>query len=125
MSEGASAVDLAAVKESIASEILRVQEESYGVGADAVAVTLDTDLVVVVLDIQLAVAERTLLAAGHADSVKRMRESFQAAIAPTFRAIVEHATGRAVRSFMSTVSIEPLYAVELFRLEPSPEGARP
>lgn len=79
--------------------------------------TIDTDLVVVVIDVQLAVAERTLLAAGHVDAVKRMRESFQTAIAPTLRAIVERATGRTVVAFMSTVSIEPLYAVELFRLE--------
>ena len=122
MSAGELPIDVAEAKRSIAAEILRVQQESYGVGADEISVTIDEDLVVVVLDIELAVAERTLLAAGHDDAVKRMRESFQAAIAPTFRAIVERATGRAVRGFMSTVSIEPLYAVEIFRLVPARDG---
>ena len=60
----------------------------------------------------------TLSEAGHGDAVQATREAFQDAIAPTFKAIVERATGRRVTSFTSRMSMEPMYSVELFRLGP-------
>ena len=50
--------------------------------------------------------------------MKSAREAFQDAIASTFKAIVERATGRRVDSFVSHMDVEDLYAVELFRLHP-------
>ncbi len=50
--------------------------------------------------------------------MKLTREAFQQAIAPTFTAIIEHATGRQVLSFISAMNIEPLYSIEFFRLVP-------
>ena len=73
----------------------------------------------VVLDIELTQAEQTLIDAGRPDAVTGIRESFQEAIGATFSAIVERATGRRVISFVSQMSIEPLYALEVFRLTPS------
>jgi uncharacterized protein YbcI len=107
------------VRAAIASEILRVHEESYGTGASKVDVHLGDGIVLVVIDIELSAAERTLLEADHGDAVRRTRESFQEVIAPVFIAIVERATGRQVESFLSSVSIEPLYATEFFRLVPN------
>ena len=52
--------------------------------------------------------------------MKATREAFQQAIAPTFIAIVERATGRRVGSFISSMSVEGLYSIEFFRLEPRP-----
>ena len=43
-------------------------------------------------------------------------------IGATFSAIVERATGRRVISFVSQMNIEPLYALEVFRL--APDGRR-
>jgi uncharacterized protein YbcI len=106
------------VIDEIARELLRVLEESYGTGATETHVHVSGDFVLVVLDIVLTPAERTLLDAGHADAVKATRESYQTAIAPTFKAIVERATGRTVSGFMSSMSIDPLYAAEIFRLAP-------
>jgi uncharacterized protein YbcI len=103
-------------EEKISQEILRVQEESYGVGASAIATHVLDDLVVVLIDVELTTAERTLVEAGQLKAVKETREAYQEAIAPTFEAIVEHATGRQVVSFVSHMNIDPLYSVELFRL---------
>lgn len=107
------------VAEEIEREMLRVHEESYGTGASHTHVHVVGDFVLVILDVELTPAEQTLMDAGHSDSVKATRESYQQAIAPTFRAIVERATGRRVSSFLSAMSLEPLYSAEVFRLAPS------
>jgi uncharacterized protein YbcI len=107
------------VADEIEREVLRVHEDSYGTGASEVHVHIDGDFVLVILDVELTPAERTLFDAGRTDTIKNTRESYQHAIAPTFSAIVERATGRRVASFLSAMSIEPLYSAELFRLEPN------
>jgi uncharacterized protein YbcI len=105
-------------REQIARDILRIHEESYGVGAERVAVHIADEVVLVVIDSDLTVSERTLLEAGKNDIVRAVRRSFQEAIAPTFAAAVERATGRTVRSFLSEMSVDPVYSIEFFRLEP-------
>jgi uncharacterized protein YbcI len=107
------------VANAIDAEMLRVHEQSYGTGASAIRTHLSGDTVLVVIDVELTAAERTLLGAGQDEAVKMTREAFQRAIAPTFCAIVERATGRRVLSFISSMNIEPLYSIEFFRLEPA------
>jgi uncharacterized protein YbcI len=102
----------------IAEQVLAVHHESYGTGATDVQVHFAGDNVFVVLDIELTAAERTLARGGSSEAVKRTREAFQDVIAPTFTAIIERTTGRRVASFLSAVSVDPLYSVEIFRLEP-------
>ena len=109
------------VREEIARELRQVQEESYGAGVRDIQVHVAGDFVLAILDVELTRAEETLLDAGRGDTVKASRDSFQAAIGPTFTAIVERATGRKVDSFISSMSLEPLFSVELFRLAP-PSG---
>jgi uncharacterized protein YbcI len=118
MTEPNQATGQESTHEVIAREILNVQKQAYGTGAEAVEVTIDENLVVVVIEPELATSEKTLLEAGYGEAVRTTREAFQGAIQPTFQAIVERATGRTVAAFMSTMSIDPLYAVELFRLAP-------
>jgi uncharacterized protein YbcI len=110
-------IDVAEIREEIEREILRVHGEAYGTGAHRIEIHLTGDFVLVVIDVELSTAEQTLLDADRADAVKATRESFQGAIEPTFRAIVERATGRTVESFVSHMNIDPTYAVELFRLQ--------
>jgi uncharacterized protein YbcI len=119
MADGAPAT--AQQEEQISEELLQVHRESYGVGGRVTTHVLD-DSVLVVIDVDLTTAERTLLDAGQADAVKGLRESYQVAIAPTFKAVVERATGRRVDSFASHMSVEALYSIEFFRL--APEGRR-
>ena len=116
MDEGAPSA--AQVREEIAREILRVHEESYGTGATAIDVQISDDSVLIVIDVELTPAERTLIDASQYEAVKASREAFQQAIAATFGAIVERATGRRVQSFLSAMSVESLYSVEFFRLAP-------
>ena len=106
------------IQAEVARELLEVHLQNYGTGATEVQVLVEDDLVIVVLDVELTAAERTLLTAGEKDAVKVTREAFQQAIGPTFGAIVERATGRKVASFLSAMSIDPVYSVELFRLTP-------
>lgn len=112
--------ELAAEKviDELKREILNVQEEAYGAGARTVQVGLMEDFVLIILDVVLTQAEQTLIDADRGDAVIATREAFQDAIAPTFTAIVERATGRRVSSFVSKMVLKPLYSVELFRLEP-------
>ena len=97
------------VAEEIEREILRVHVHIGG------------DFVFVILDVELTQAERTLIDAEHAEAVKATREAYQKAIAATFSAVVERATGRRVAGFLSAMSIEPLYSAEVFRLAPRTE----
>ena len=112
--------DLESARESIANEMLEVHKNSYGFGADKAVVHFLDDLVMVWLDeIELSIAERTLIEGGHSESVLRTRAAFQQAIETTFVAIVERATGRRVSGFLSTTSLTEMCSVELFRLHPA------
>jgi uncharacterized protein YbcI len=119
MTRDDSSPGMSEVEEAIRREMLEVHEQSYGTGASRVRIIVDPDHVVAVLDVELTPAEQTLLSAGETDAVKITRESFQTAIAPTFEAIVERATGRQVTSFLSAMSVEPPYSLEFFRLAPA------
>lgn len=107
-----------AAKEEIAREIARVHADSYGEPATNVQVSLHPGFVAVLMDVRLSRAEETLLDAGHSDSVRETRETFQVAIAPIFSAIVERAIGRRVESFASSTIVEGSrpWSVEVFRL---------
>jgi uncharacterized protein YbcI len=114
-------VDVESAKSEIAREIARVHQESYGEAAHNLEVSIEPGFVAVVMEIDLSPAERTLIGAGNAESVKISREAFQLAIAPTFRAIVERATGRTVASFASRTVLDTgtPWSAEIFRLGPA------
>ena len=103
-------------EDEIAVELLRVHEESYGAGASNVAVHVLEDSVLVILDLEVTEAERTMLEGGKGEAVRRMREDYQEVIGPTFIAVVERATGRRVNGFVSRMNVDPAYSVEVFRL---------
>ncbi len=110
------------IRDEIAREILQVHEDSYGqASARDAKVYLIDDIALVVIDAEPTTAEKTLIDAGRGDSVRATREAFQDAIAPTFTAIVERATGRRVSSFVSRMCMEPFHSVEVFRLGPEPD----
>jgi uncharacterized protein YbcI len=106
-------------EEEISDELVKIHEESYGAGASNVESHVLEDSVLVILDVEVTEAERTLMTAGKGEAVRRSREDFQEAVGPTFIAVVERATGRRVTSWVSRMSIDPVYSVEVFRLAPS------
>lgn len=107
------------ITDEIARELLAVHEESYGKSAESVRVHLLQDDVVVFLDgIGLQRNEEFLIEKGRGDLVLATRSGFQQSIETTFRAVVEHATGRTVTAFLSSTSLDPPFCVETFRLAP-------
>lgn len=108
---------LADPRGQIAGDVLQVHRNAYGTGAGKVTVHLHEDDVIVILDaLEMSPAEDLLLEGDEDQTVSDMREGFQAAIEPTFSAIVERATGRRVTSFLSNTSLPDRYSVEFFRL---------
>ena len=108
------------IEESIAAQLLEIQERSYGRGASRAHSHLVGDTLIVVLDgLELLPNEELLIANGRRDAIHELRTRFQEAIADTYRAAVERATGRTVIAFTSNTHLdEPRFAVEIFRLGP-------
>jgi uncharacterized protein YbcI len=79
---------------------------------------LDDDVICFLDDIELLPNEQFLVESGQAAAVLDVRHKFQQAIEASFVSAVERATGRRVTNFLSQTSIEPNFAVEIFRLEP-------
>jgi uncharacterized protein YbcI len=110
-----------AMAEQISREILAIQLDSYGHGADNVHAYLLDDTVLVLLDgLELTPSEEFMVSVGRSEAVIAMRNQFQQAIAATFKAVIERVTGRRVVGFASQQQVtEPRFAMELFRLGPA------
>lgn len=105
--------------DAIATELLRIHNESYGGAATkAISHLVGDTLIVLMDDLELLPNEEFLVEAGKQDAVVRLRTEYQKAIEPTFRAAVERAMGRRVIAFSSHVHLDPpRFGVEIFRLE--------
>ena len=100
----------------ISREIVRLQAEYYGKGPTRAKTYIVEDLVVVVLEETFTRAERTLVDRGERDAIQHIRRRFQQAMADSFTSVVEQATGRRVRVFLSETDIEQDVSVETFLL---------
>jgi len=100
----------------ISREIVRLQAEYYGKGPTRAKTYIVEDLVVVVLEETFTRAERTLADRGERDAIQHIRRRFQQQMAESFTSIVEQATGRKVRTFLSETDIETDVSVETFLL---------
>jgi uncharacterized protein YbcI len=107
-----------AVRSAISQAIVRIHADAYGKGATQAKTYVWDNLVVTVLRDVLTVAERTLIEADRADTVREVRMTFQFSLEQTFRAAVERLTGRRVLSFMSQVDPVNGLGIEVFVLEP-------
>jgi uncharacterized protein YbcI len=92
--------------------------EYTGRGPTQAHTTINDNLVIVVLRDTLVKAERSLVDAGHGESVVMMRRRFQSTMQEEFVAAVSEHTGRKVEAFLSDNAIDPDVAVEVFILEP-------
>jgi uncharacterized protein YbcI len=106
---------------AISNGLAHLHVASYGRGPTRTKTHAVDDTVVCVLWDGFTVVERTLIEAGEEAAVRSLRHSFQRAMETEFVAVVEAATGRAVIAYMSTVSVEPDVALEVFLLAPAPE----
>src|SRR3954468_1830803 len=107
---------LGEMRAAISKEIVRLQAEYYGKGPTKAKTYIDDDLVVVVLEESFTRAEKTLAERGEGDAIQHIRRRFQQQMADDFTSVVEQATGRRVRVFLSDTDIEHDVSVETFLL---------
>jgi uncharacterized protein YbcI len=100
----------------IATRIVRLHSEYYGKGPTKAKTYITDDTVAVVLEETFTKAERTLIERGETETIQQIRRRFQQAMADEFRSIVEQATGRVVRAFLSETNLEADVSVEFFLL---------
>jgi uncharacterized protein YbcI len=100
----------------ISNEIVRLHSEYYGRGPTKAKVYVDGDFIAVVLEETFTPAEKTLIARGESDGIQDIRRRFQRAMSDQFKSVVEQASGREVRSFMSETDLENDISVEIFLL---------
>lgn len=74
------------------------------------------DIVCCVLEETFTRAERTLIERGERESIQRIRRQFQEAVREEFIGVVEQATGRKVRAFLSDTDVANDISVETFLL---------
>jgi uncharacterized protein YbcI len=115
MSEGDQKA-LGETRAMISSEIVRLQAEYYGKGPTKAKTYIVDDLVVVVLEESFTRAEKTLVERGEREAIQHIRRRFQQQMADSFSSVVEQATGRKVRAFLSETDIDQDVSVETFLL---------
>jgi uncharacterized protein YbcI len=102
----------------ITNGIVRLFSEYYGRGPTrAKTYMLENRYVVTVLRDTMTTVERTLAERGEGDMVRRVRLTFQEAMASSFKGVVEDALGRRVEAYHSQILIEPDVGFEFFMLE--------
>jgi uncharacterized protein YbcI len=104
------------MRATISNEIVRLQAEYYGKGPTRAKTYIVEDLVVVVLEESFTRAEKTLAQRGEREAIEHIRRRFQQQMADEFTSVVEQATGRKVRVFLSETNIELDVSVETFLL---------
>ena len=107
---------LGEMRAMISKEIVRLQAEYYGKGPTKAKTYIVEDLVVVVLEESFTRAEKTLAKRGERGAIQHIRRRFQQQMADSLIGIVEQATGRKVRAFLSETNIDQDVSVETFLL---------
>lgn len=103
----------------ITRQIVALHHEHYGRGPTKARTFLNGDYVTCFMEDIYTTVERTLIEAGRFESVRATRLTFQDAMEPRFREIIQSVTGRKVRAFLSQVYADPEAAVDAFVLEPA------
>jgi uncharacterized protein YbcI len=107
---------LGEMRATISRQIVQLQAEYYGKGPTRARTYIVEDLVVVVLEESFTRAEKTLAERGEREAIQHIRRRFQQQMADGFTSVVEQATGRKVRVFLSDTDIDADVSVETFLL---------
>jgi uncharacterized protein YbcI len=111
---------LGATAAQISREIVQLHSSQYGRGPTKAKTHVHEEYILCVLEDVFTAAERTLVKAGKTTEVEASRTAFKDAVRDEFIGIVEGASDRKVRAFLSMVHVDPELSAELFILEPSP-----
>src|SRR3954464_6033003 len=107
---------LGEIRSAISREMTRLHAEYYGRGPTKVKTHITEDLVVVVLEETFTRAERTLVDRGEKDAIQNIRRRFQQQMKDDFTAIIEQATCRSVRAFLSETNLESNVSCQIFAM---------
>lgn len=107
---------------AVSNTIVGLYKQYYGKGPTKARSYLLDDVLVCVLRGGLTRAELTLARSGRMEAVTHQRREFQEAIRDEFVGAIEEVIGRRVVAFMSSVHADPEVNVEIFMLEPEPNG---
>ena len=107
---------------AISNSVVRTLSRTTGRGPTKAKATLGANAVFVVLQDTLTTGERTLADAGEGEAVLDLRRRWQRVMQAEMSGEIERLTGRKVVGFMSDNHIDPDLAVEVFVLEPLPDG---
>src|SRR3954463_2193787 len=91
----------------ISNALTRNHREHFGRGAGSVKTVISKGFVATFLEDIYTPLERTMIEGGRTDLVQDARLAFQQMMRGPYTAIVEEATGRKVRAFLSQVHIDP------------------
>src|SRR4051794_20634710 len=104
------------MRAEISREMVRLHAEYYGKDPTKARTYTVDDLVAVVLEETFTRAERTLVDRGEKEAIQQIRRRFQQQMADEFTSVVEQATGRKVRTFLSKTNLDHDISVETFLL---------
>jgi uncharacterized protein YbcI len=108
---------------AISNFMVSAHARNLGRGPTKARTFINQNVVLCVLQDTLTQGERSLVEAGKLDTVHQVRNTFQETMRPEFEEGIEQLTGFGVTAFLSSSSVEPDYAAELFVLDGVPEGA--
>jgi uncharacterized protein YbcI len=106
----------------ISNTVVRALARTTGRGPTKAKTTLGDNGVFVVLQDSMTRGEQTLADAGEGEAVLDLRRRWQRVMKDQISREIEQLTGRKVIGFMSDNHIDPDLAVEVFVLEPLPDG---
>lgn len=101
---------------AISREVSRIHASNFGSEPGNVEVTWEDDFLICMLEEALTEPERRLIERGRFDRVRADRRALHDALEPTYKALVETLTGRAVRAYMSEIDQKGI-AFEAFILD--------
>ena len=100
----------------IAEAMAGLHAEFYGYPPGSSRAIVHEDVVVVVMEQTFTRAEQTMIERGEFEEIQNIRRRFQRVMAEDFHSVVEKATGRDVRTFVSDTDINEGLSIELFLL---------
>jgi uncharacterized protein YbcI len=107
-------------RQLISRGIVAIFKRHLGRGPTSARTYVNDDVITVILEDNLTSIEHTLIDSDRGEVVNDMRRGYQSAVREEIVRLVETATGRRVKAFMSDHSVLPDYAVECLILEPLP-----
>jgi|SRR4051794_12878418 uncharacterized protein YbcI len=106
---------------AISNALTHSHREQFGRGAGSVKTIVNTGFVITFLEDIYTANERSLIDGGNAQLVFETRFALQKMAREEYVRIIEEATGRKVRAFLSQNHVSPDIAAEIFVLEPEPD----